>query len=196
MSRPPIQRRYHYIRHLHRHSSRTNTHGCYGSPEVAHSLSGRVLASEAVLLAEAERSAALNYSVFQGAVSGLIDPFTLQRTSFCRLLSTAQKFFEIFLHRCFEVKCSLMPMPFLRANSRRVSRRVIARYNSRCFSVRMEKKLLLFEGGDQFLHAVAGVCQPCSGLHRPRHSVRDSTVSEISLRRPHPQRCCQSHTSV
>ena len=73
-------------------------HGCYSSPEVAHSRFGRSWRRKLCCFAEAERSAALNYSVFKEQRSGLIDPFTLQRTSFCRLLSMAAKNFFLSLY--------------------------------------------------------------------------------------------------
>lgn len=83
------RRKYHYTRHLHRRKQPHHT----AVIALRRSLTpfGRSWRRKLCCFAEAERSAALNYSVFKEQRSGLIDPFTLQRTSFCRLLSTAQK---------------------------------------------------------------------------------------------------------
>ena len=89
----------------------------------------------------------------------------------------SKNFLKFFLHRCFEVKCSSdanafppgklsKSQPF--TGHRKIQFALLLGQNG--------KKLLLFEGGDQFLHAVAGVCQPCSGLHivlRHKMCIRD-----------------------
>ena len=81
---------------------------------------------------------------------------------------------KFFLHRCFEVKCSsdanAFPSGKLSKSQSFTGHRKI---QFALLPGQNGKKLLLFESGDQFLHAVAGVCQPCSGLHIVlRHSVK------------------------
>lgn len=83
------RRKYHYTLHLHRRKQPHHTTVI----ALRWSLTPfrEVLASEAVLLRRSGKIRSTDYSVFKEQRSGLIDPFTLQRTSFCRLLSTAQK---------------------------------------------------------------------------------------------------------